>query len=281
MASKRSDIRASVRDVLRDEFVEGVDLEWQPDELDRLIRITLDEMEQKMPYEVRVKAYDALSTVHVALTTTATTLVVASDDDFSTSYPFYITIEDEVLQVTALAGGAPDNFTVGRAKLGTTAAAHAIGKGVGLSILTTADSKEIDLSNIADLIRLRKNKSIEYRVGKNPTQFRNADVFAKIMTMEINFLPSANETVWLHCFKRHTLTEATSTLEHQHEIVLIQGVTAKAAMNRGRELIEGINTGGPNVGPRMIDWGKDQLGLYRQALKRHAIKDHWENLPKD
>ncbi|KKN42165.1 hypothetical protein LCGC14_0715840, partial [marine sediment metagenome] len=58
-----------------------------------------------------------------------------SDDDFSTTYPFYITIEDEVLEITALASA--DNFTVGRAKLGTTAAVHAIDKSVGLTIVTT------------------------------------------------------------------------------------------------------------------------------------------------
>ena len=130
-----SDIRASVRDTLRDEFVEGVDLEGEDDELDQAIRLTLDEAEEKMPYEVRVKAFDALSTVATELSASATTLVVASDDDFSTSYPFYITIDNEVLQITALPSG--DNFTVARAQLGTTAAIHTVGKGVGLSILTT------------------------------------------------------------------------------------------------------------------------------------------------
>jgi len=53
MARFLSDIRSSVRDVLRDEFQEGVDLEWENDELNRLIRLTLDEVEQKMPYEVK------------------------------------------------------------------------------------------------------------------------------------------------------------------------------------------------------------------------------------
>ncbi len=272
-----SDIRASVRDTLRDEFVEGVDLEWETDELDRLIRITLREIEQRIPYEVRVKAYDALSTVYVALTTTATTLVVASDDDFSTSYPFYITIEDEVLAITALPG-APDNYTVTRGQLGTTAATHAIGKDIGLSILTSADSKEIDISEITDLIRVAK---VEYRTGKNPKQFRNADVFANILTMDINILPSADETVHLYCHKKHTLTDATSTLKPDAEAVLVQGVVARAAMNRGREQINALSVGGVNVGPRMVDWGKDQLILYRRELKRNTNIQVYETLPKD
>lgn len=279
MARFRSDIRASVRDILRDEFVEGVDLSWESDELDRLIRITLDEMEQKMPHEERVKAYDALSTVFVALTTTATTLVVASDDDFSTSYPFYITIEDEVLQITALPG-APDNFTVVRARLGTTAATHAIGKDIGLTILTTADSKEIDISNIKDLIRVRTNKGVEYLTDQTPKRFRNHSEFADVLTIDIDFLPSANETVWLYCLKKHTLTDKTSTLKPKHKTILIKGVAARAARNKGREQINSLNVGGVNVGPRMISVGELWRDEYRAALNSQALKDPYEALPK-
>ena len=279
MARFRADVRASVRDILRDEFVEGVDLEWETDELNRLIRITLDEMELKMPYEVRVKAYDALSTVYVALTTTAITLVVASDDDFSTSYPFYITIDDEVLSITALASS--DNFTVTRAQLGTAAAIHAIGKDIGLTILTTSDSKEIDISNIKDLIRVRTNKGVEYLTDYNPRRFRNHSRFADVLTMDINILPSADETVWLYCLKKHTLTDKTSTLQPKHQTVLIKGVAARAARNKGREQINSLNVGGVNVGPRMISVGELWRDEYEAALKHHALKDNYEALPKD
>ncbi|KKK48107.1 hypothetical protein LCGC14_3148470, partial [marine sediment metagenome] len=112
----RSDIRATARQLLRDEFVEGVDLEWEPDELNIIIANILDRIEQKMPYEVKVTAEDELSQIATELSASATTLVVDSDDDFPTTYPFFITIEDEVLSVTALPSG--DNFTVTRAQKG-------------------------------------------------------------------------------------------------------------------------------------------------------------------
>lgn len=279
MGIKRAAIRASVRDILRDEFVEGKDLEWQTDELNRLIRIKLDQIEDKMPQEAKVLAYDALSTVATELSASATTLVVASDDAFSTSYPFYITIDTEALKVTALLSG--DNYTVTRAQLGTTAAIHIVGKDVGLSILTSSESKEIDLTNISDFIRVRNNRPVEYRTGRNPKQFRNATVFADTLTMDINILPSANETVHLYCFKRHTLTDKTSTLRPEHEAVLILGVCADAARNKGREQINGLNLGGVNVGPRMIEVGERWKKDYEQALKRHTVVDNWEALPKD
>lgn len=204
MARYLSDIRASVRDNLRDEFVEGVDLEWEDDELNRLIRMTLDEIEQKMPYEVK-----------------------------------------------------------------------------DTSLTTTANSKELDISGISNLIRVRRNKGVEYRTGRYTKQFRNWTRFADVMTMDINFLPSSGETVHLYCLKKHTLTDATSTLRDTHETVLIQGVAARAAMNRGREQLNSFNVGGVNVGPRMVEWGREQLALYRLALKHHTLQDNYEALPKD
>lgn len=204
MARYKSDIRASVREILRDEFVEGVDLEWEDDELDKLIRLVLSEIEQKMPYEVK-----------------------------------------------------------------------------DTSLTTTANSKELDISDITDLIRVRTNRGVEYRTGKNPKQFKNWSRFADVLTMEINFLPSSGETVHLYCLKRHTLTDATSTLNSTHETVLIQGVCAKAARNKGRELINALNVGGVNVGPRMIQVGELWLEDYRKALKHHTLVDNWEALPKD
>lgn len=280
MARFTSDIRAAVRDNLRDEFEEGVDLEWEDDELNRLIANTLREMEQKMPFEAKVTAYDALSTVATEITAAGTNLVVTSDDDFPTTYPFYITIGSEVLQVTALASS--DNFTVGRAKLSTTAAVHAALKDVGLTIVTTNDSKEIpDLNNIAGLIRVRRNRPVEYRTGQNPKRYRNADRFADILTMDINFLPSTGEAVHLYCLKEHTLTDNVSTLRPEHEYVLIQGVQARAAINKGREQINALNVGGVNVGPRMNAWGQEQLQLYKDGLRHHTLVDNYESLPKD
>ena len=275
----RSDIRATARQLLRDEFVEGVDLEWEPDELNIIIANILDRIEQKMPYEVKVTAEDELSQIATELSASATTLVVDSDDDFPTTYPFFITIEDEVLSVTALPSG--DNFTVTRAQKGTTAAIHVVDKSVGLTILTTADSKEVDLSNIGDLIRVTK---CEYRIARpsyNPKQFRNFHRFADILTMEINIVPSADEEVHLYCHKKHTLTDETSTLRTEHEMVLIQGVIAMAAINKGREQLNALNTGGVNVGPRMISKGIDWRNEFDLELKRHTVKISREAHPKD
>ena len=232
-----------------------------------------------MPREVKAIAHDALSTVATLLSSSGTNLNVASDDDFSTTYPFFITIEDEVLSVTALASA--DNFTVTRGQKDSTAASHAVGKGVGLTIVTAADDKEIDISNIADVIRVVKAEYRISRPSRNPKQLRTVTIFGDTLTLDINFLPSADEEVHLYLHKKHTLTDKTSTLKPIHEIVLIQGVAARAAMNKGRELFNSLNVGGVNVGQRMVEWGTTQLSLSRLAFKHNTVKYATGTLPKD
>jgi len=208
---KRSEIRASARDILRDEFSEGVDLEWEDDLLNRLIRITLDEVEIKMPYEVK-----------------QTTLNDASST----------------------------------------------------AIVTTADSKDIDISEITNLIRVRNWRPVEFAVGKNPIRWRNCFHFADIITLDIDFLPAGDEAVYLYLLKKHTLTDATSTLGATAASVLLKGVCARAARGRGREQINSLNTGGVNVGPRMIEVGEMWMDEYKKALKTEALEDNYEVLPR-
>jgi len=276
---KRSEIRASARDILLDEFEEGVDLEFEDDYLNRIVRITLDEVENKMPYEVKTIGLDDISTIATtALTATATNLTVASDDDFSTTYPKYYAIEGEVIAITALASA--DNFTITRGQLGSTAATHAVGKGVGLAIITTANSKDIDISEITNLIRLRNWRPVEFEVGKNPIRWRNCFVFANTLTLDIDFLPSGNEAVYLYCLKKHTLTDAASTVGATAASILLKGVCGRAAQGKGRLQINSLNTGGVNVGPRMIEVGKMWMDEYKKALKTEALEDNYEVLPR-
>ena len=75
----------------------------------------------------------AVSALAADITSTATSLSVTAGDgaQFPDSGNFNITIEDEILQCTAI---STDTLTVTRAQEGTTAAAHTAGKAVELRI---------------------------------------------------------------------------------------------------------------------------------------------------
>lgn len=94
--------------------------------------------------------------------------------------------------------------------------------------LTTAASKELDISSIEDLLEVDK---AEFPVGSDPPDFRNVSVFGSILTIDIDTKPTAGKTIYLYCEKIHQLTEDSSTLSLLQEKLLIDGATAKTALS--------------------------------------------------
>jgi hypothetical protein len=96
------------------------------------------------------------------------------------------------------------------------------------TLTTTANSKELDISAIEDLLGVDK---IEFRTANEPPDYRNCSIFGSTLRMEIDFLPSADEDVYLYCHKLHSLSDEASTLSPQIETLLLKGAVAKAALS--------------------------------------------------
>jgi len=94
-------------------------------------------------------------------------------------------------------------------------------------LVTTAGSKELDISKISDLIKVEK---AEYPVDGEPPCYRNVSVFGNTLRLVIDGSPGDDEAVYLYCWKLHQLTEETSTLSPLLEHVLIDGSVAYTAL---------------------------------------------------
>lgn len=71
------------------------------------------------------------------------------------------------------------------------------------TVHTTADSRELDISIITNLIEV---EHAEYKTGKDPLQYRGVNVYGDILTLDTTLKPSADdEDVYLFCKKVHTL----------------------------------------------------------------------------
>lgn len=69
------------------------------------------------------------------------------------------------------------------------------------TVTTTADSRDLDISAIKNLIEIRE---LEYEVGKNPRQLRNwVEHYNNVITMLIDKSPAASQSVYLYCAKNH------------------------------------------------------------------------------
>jgi len=70
------------------------------------------------------------------------------------------------------------------------------------TLTTTADSRDLDISSITDLVGIEK---LEYKVDKYPQQWHNWDLFGDTLTMRVATAPVADESVYLYCRKAHHL----------------------------------------------------------------------------
>ena len=74
------------------------------------------------------------------------------------------------------------------------------------SLSTTAESWDLDIGSITDLVRRGNNiGELEFPVDKKPPRLREYSLVGDTLIMGINFEPSASETVYLHATKKHHL----------------------------------------------------------------------------
>jgi len=134
-----------------------------------------------------------------------------------------------------------------------------------ITLTTTANSKELDISSITDLLKVEK---VEYPVGNEPPDYRNCSVFGTTLRFNYDYTVAGGKSIYLYCWKLHQLTESSSTLSPQIERVLVLGVCAKAATAKARTLINKINVGGANVATALQAWSTEKLALYRDGLRQ-------------
>ncbi len=147
------------------------------------------------------------------------------------------------------------------------------------TLTTVANSKELDISSITDLLSIDK---VEYKVGQDPPEFRNFDLWGDILTIDIETAPATTgDDVYIYCNKLHQLTEASSTLKPQLERILVLGVCGSAAIARAGSLIPKVNIGGGRTPADMQAWGMTKLALYRADLRRLVKPKTQERHPRD
>jgi hypothetical protein len=102
-------------------------------------------------------------------------------------------------------------------------------------------SRQIDITGLTGFIRLLPEHPAEYPVGYYPPCYRNASVFGKTVTIQVNRNPSEGETVYLYCLKNHSLTDSTSKLPQELEPLIVDYAAGTLALNwvgQGRTQIQ-------------------------------------------
>jgi hypothetical protein len=263
-----SAIRQTVRQILRDEFDvdNAANMEWQDDEIDVYIQETLREISRRRPRIIKeVK------------TTIANSLIIDYSD-----------IEDllwiDKAEYPTDGTGSYRNVNIlddTQLELDTTLTPIAGGSGTLTGTVTfTSGSAAVTGSGTDFDGELKAGYHTKKAVSGSSDRWYRIDsitddtnlILAEPVVSDDNGADTEDatyycyETVYLWCAKLHTLTEDTSTLTPQMEEILVKGVVGKAAISRGRSLVNKVNVGGGRTPGDMTAWGLNQLALYKTGL---------------
>jgi len=271
-------VRADTRQVLRDELVEGQDLDWEDDELDIYIGLCLDEISEYSPYIFR----EVLTTIANSRVLDISSIKDSLEIDrleYPTGYSprkyrNFIKLDADTIEIdTTLVPKAGGSGTL----TGTVTFNNGSAAITGSSTLFTTELEagyHIKKSSGTRWYRIYSIESATALTLAEPClETTGAD------TVDVS--EYCYETVYLYCEKVHQLTESSSTLNRQLERILVRGVSARAAIAKARSLINKVNVGGARVASNMEGWGINQLSLYRDALKRVAPPKTYRTYPKD
>ena len=137
------------------------------------------------------------------------------------------------------------------------------------TLTTTADSRDLSLSTLTDLITI---EAVEHPTGKYPPEYVRSSVWAGIVTLLVDSAPGGGENVWVYYGKIHTLDATSSTLSTYLEDLVATGATAYAAIEWSSFATNRINVGGEQVWRQYLTWGQDRLASFLSRLAQLSGK---------
>jgi len=266
MAKYISGIRAIIRQKLRDEFAEGIDLEWENDELDILILDCLAEISEHSA-DVVIEVLTTIAYSKVLDISSIENLLEVEKVEYPIGhdpreYRNVDYLDNETIEIdTTLTPNAGGSGTLTGTVTFATGSATVTGSGTSFSDDLAADY----LIRKSGGTRWYRVYSIESATSLTLAEpVRSSDNGADT----VDLTEYCYGAVYLTCHKLHQLTESSSTLQPLLERTLVLGVTGQAAINRSRVLINKVTHGGARTPTEMKAWGVTQLTLYRESLTR-------------
>jgi hypothetical protein len=137
------------------------------------------------------------------------------------------------------------------------------------SIVTTAGSREIDVSDLSERIAI---EAVEYPVSCLPEEYRRFSLWGNTVTLLDDVVPDgSNCTVYYG--KVHNLDGEGSTIPEQFEDLIVTGAAGYAVLALSVFAINRVNIGGTASPGDLLEWGKEQLASFKRELRRIRRKN--------
>jgi len=131
-------------------------------------------------------------------------------------------------------------------------------------VATAAADREIDISALADLIKV---VSVEFPIDQTPPFYQRFQYWAGHLTMPVEGDATDARIRWL---RRHEITVTSTTVPDEHQELLILGATGYLAMSISVYTVDRATISGERATINYRDWGKERLQRYEAQLKSIA-----------
>jgi hypothetical protein len=132
------------------------------------------------------------------------------------------------------------------------------------TLATTADSRDLDISGLADRIMV---EAVEFPAGETPPRYRRFSVWGDTLTIVDGPEPDGSNCD-IYYGTVHTLDENGSSLPARYEDLVATGAAGYAAIEGAAGAINRVNVGGTTTAAEYRLWGGERLGIFRERLKR-------------
>jgi hypothetical protein len=139
---------------------------------------------------------------------------------------------------------------------------------VRATLPTTADSRELDISGLANRIMV---EAVEYPVDASPPVYPRFSIWGDMLTIIGGCEPDGSNC-YVYYGTLHTLDAAGSTVPAKYEDLVANGACGYAAIEGAVYAINRVNAGGTTTAADFRLWGSEQLGIFQERLKRLGRK---------
>lgn len=132
------------------------------------------------------------------------------------------------------------------------------------TLATTADSREIDLSSLANRVMV---EAVEFPVDDYPPSYQRFSIWGDTLTVVSGSEPDGSNCR-VYYGTLHTLDAQGSTLPVKYEDLVVTGACGYAAVAWAANAINRVNVGGADVSREFRLWGSERLAVYQETLRR-------------
>jgi hypothetical protein len=146
---------------------------------------------------------------------------------------------------------------------------QAVPREAAAELATTADSREVDISSLDDLVMI---ESVEYPLEQAPRCYRRFEVWGGTLVLLDGDLPDGSDCC-VYYGGVHTLDGEGSSIPARFEDVVVAGAEGYSLLAWAAYTVNRTSVGGEKTAAEFTAQGRERLEYFRKELQRHGYRN--------